>query len=87
MSKQKQIIDPAKQRFLTELDLAQRWNVSIKLLQKMRTTGGGCPYHKLGHGAVRYRLRDIKHYERNARRLHTSDKGSAAGEYGEPSAS
>ncbi|AEG50241.1 hypothetical protein Sphch_2596 [Sphingobium chlorophenolicum L-1] len=74
MSKQKHSIDPAKRRFLTEHELAQRWSVSAKQLQKLRTTGGGCPFHKL-NGAIRYRLRDIKQYEQNARRLHTSDEG------------
>lgn len=76
MKAKKHIIDPAKRRFLNERELAERWNVSVKLLQKLRTAGGGCPFHKLGEGAVRYRLRDIKQYERDARRLHTSDPGS-----------
>lgn len=64
-----------KRIFFTEDQLAKRWGVSKKFLQKQRGSGGGCPFHKLGQGAVRYRLRDIKQYEQDARRSSTSDPG------------
>jgi len=68
-------ITPKRRIFFTEEQLADRWCVSKKLLQKQRGSGGGCPYYKLGQGAVRYRLRDIKQYEQDARRSSTSDRG------------
>jgi len=61
-------ISPSKRRFLTERQLARRWNMSMRTLQKKRCQGGGCVYHKLD-GRVRYRLRDIIAYERSARRV------------------
>lgn len=76
MSKSKMKSTGGKKRiFFTEEQLAQRWGVSKKLLQKQRGSGAGCPYYKLGQGAVRYRLRDIKQFEQDARRSSTSDPG------------
>ena len=64
--------DPVK--FLTETELAQRWNVSAKHLQKWRTYGGGVTYHKFG-SAVRYSVLDIEEFEAQASRRNTSEGG------------
>lgn len=52
---------------LTEKELATRWGVSSKMLQKWRTGGGPLPYIKLGKSRtspVRYRLSDALAFER-----------------------
>lgn len=71
--------NPSRQIYLSEAELSTRWGVSIKLLQKQRTEGNGVPFTKFGN-AVRYRLRDIQHYERANRWVSTSamDAHSAA---------
>ena len=55
------------QQFLKEQDLAQRWAVSCKLLQKWRQLGEGPPYLKLC-AAVRYALSDVVAFEKSALR-------------------
>jgi hypothetical protein len=52
---------------LTEKELATRWGVTPKMLQKWRTEGGPLPYVKLGKSRtspVRYRLSDALVFER-----------------------
>lgn len=52
---------------LTEKELATRWGVTPKMLQKWRTAGGSLPYVKLGKSRtspVRYRLSDALAFER-----------------------
>jgi len=46
----------------TETELARRWNVSIKTLQRWRSEGVGPPYIKLSK-AVRYPVDEIVAYE------------------------
>jgi hypothetical protein len=58
--------------FLTEEDLAARWQVSIRVLQKWRGKGGGPRFHKFG-AAVRYAMSDIENFESRAVRVHTSE--------------
>jgi hypothetical protein len=70
-------LSPSKRRFLKEKQLATRWIMSVRTLQKHRLTGSGCQFHHF-EGSVRYRLRDIKEYERNSRRKSTSDPGFSA---------
>ncbi|MFP9138551.1 helix-turn-helix transcriptional regulator [Devosia sp. XGJD_8] len=48
--------------FLTETQLADRQQRSIKTLQADRMKGGGIPFVKLGR-TVRYRLSDIEAWE------------------------
>ena len=48
--------------FLTENQLADRWQVSTKKLQADRWKGVGVPYVKISR-SVRYRLREIRAYE------------------------
>lgn len=46
----------------TETELAQRWNVSVKTLQRWRSESRGPRYYKLSK-AVRYALEDVVAYE------------------------
>ena len=46
----------------TETELARRWNISAKTLQRWRCEGAGPPYIKLSK-AVRYPVDDIVAYE------------------------
>lgn len=70
--------DPDELVFLTERELARRFGLSVKWTQAMRLRGDGVPYHKFGgkHGPVRYRLSDVKAYERRCLRSSTSDEGA-----------
>jgi hypothetical protein len=64
----------ASRAYLNERELAERLNVSVKWLQKMRLSGGGIPYTKFGC-AVRYPIRAIEKFEAEALRHSTSDRG------------
>lgn len=48
---------------LRENDLAKRWCLSLRTLQRWRIEGQGPPHLKLG-GRVVYRLSDVEAYER-----------------------
>jgi predicted site-specific integrase-resolvase len=50
------------QRHLNQINLADRWNISHRTLERWRWTGEGPPYIKLG-GRVVYRLEDIERFE------------------------
>ncbi len=47
---------------LTQKQVAQRWALSERTLERWRTIGEGPVYIKLGY-AVRYRLTDIESFE------------------------
>jgi hypothetical protein len=64
-------VDPV--RHLTQLDLARRWRVSPRTLERWRWLGQGPAYLKLG-AAVAYRLDDVEAFE--VRRRH---EAAAAG--------
>jgi predicted site-specific integrase-resolvase len=49
-------------RHLHQADLARRWNVSPRTLERWRWLGKGPPYLKIG-GRVAYRLEDIEAFE------------------------
>ncbi len=66
--------DPREQRFLNERQLAERWGVAVKSIQKMRYAGDGVPYHKFG-ASVRYAMKDILAFETEARRRNSSESG------------
>lgn len=55
-------IDPSLARHLRERELAKRWTISERTLQRMRATGQGPRYVMIG-GSVRYRLSDVLDYE------------------------
>lgn len=48
--------------FFTERDLAARWAITIKALQRWRCVGGGPRFTKIG-SRVRYPLSEIEKYE------------------------
>jgi hypothetical protein len=49
-------------RMLTEKQLADRWLLSVKKLQRDRYLRRGVPWHLIGR-LVRYRLDDVEAYE------------------------
>lgn len=50
------------QQFITEKELAVRWNISVKKLQADRFKGIGIPYIKIGK-LCRYSMNTILEYE------------------------
>lgn len=50
-------------KHLNQIDLADRWNISHRTLERWRFTGEGPRFVKLG-GRVVYRLEDVQEYER-----------------------
>jgi hypothetical protein len=59
-------------RHLNQNQLAERWNMSARTLERWRWLGEGPVYLKLG-GRVSYRLEDIEQYEAN--HLHANTTG------------
>lgn len=55
--------DRLAELFLTDVQLALRWGISVKTIRNWRADGIG-PAHVKLNGAVRYRLTDIIDYER-----------------------
>lgn len=53
---------PPAVKHLTQFDLANRWRLSHRTLERWRYDGQGPTYLKLG-GAVVYRLEDVEAYE------------------------
>lgn len=49
-------------RHLRQADLAQRWGISPRTLERWRWLGGGPPFLKIG-ARVAYRLEDIEAFE------------------------
>lgn len=47
---------------LNQIELAERWKLSGRTLEKWRQTRRGPPYLLIG-GAIRYRIEDILAYE------------------------
>ena len=58
-------------KHLNQIDLADRWNISERTLERWRWTGEGPTYLKIG-GRVVYRLEDIEAYEAENLRASTS---------------
>jgi hypothetical protein len=54
-------------RHLNQLDLARRWRISTRTLERWRWLRQGPAYLKLG-GAVAYRLEDVEAFEAEQRR-------------------
>ncbi|NQW08967.1 MAG: helix-turn-helix domain-containing protein [Alphaproteobacteria bacterium] len=59
-------------KHLNQIDLAARWNISHRTLERWRWTGEGPSFVKLG-GRVVYRLEDVEAYERDQIRASTAD--------------
>jgi predicted DNA-binding transcriptional regulator AlpA len=54
-------------RFLAPLDLAMRWSISARTLDRWRAMGTGPDWHQIG-GQVRYALSDVETWEARMRR-------------------
>ena len=55
-------------RLLSQIDLALRWKLSIRTLERWRWLKRGPKYMKVG-GRVRYRLSDVEAFEKAHERL------------------
>lgn len=58
---------------LRESALAERWNLSLRTVQRNRSEGLGPPYIRL-FGSIRYRLADVIAYEES--HLRNSGEGN-----------
>ena len=54
-------------RHINQRQLAARWDVSVRTLERWRSESKGPPYLKLG-GHVTYRLSDVEAYEETQRK-------------------
>ena len=61
--------------YLTQVELAARWRISPRTLERWRWAGEGLPFTKVG-GRVLYSLSDIEAYEAAQRRCVTGDGSS-----------
>lgn len=61
---------------MNQLELAVRWGISHRTLERWRWTGEGSKFLKVG-GRVVYRLSDVEEYEQSIVRSSTSDRGHA----------
>ena len=59
--------DETEARFLSPQDLAERWSISARRLDRWRAERYGPAWHQIG-GQVRYALSDIETWERTTRR-------------------
>lgn len=66
-------VAPHERRVLSETELAHRWGVSPKTLQRWRTEGRGPKYLKLSK-RVTYPLEAITEYEHCALHVSTSER-------------
>ena len=66
-------------KHLNQIDLAQRWRISPRTLERWRWLGEGPRYLKIG-GRVIYRIEDIEAYEAGQLRLNTGSEPEPAGE-------
>ena len=60
-------------RHLNQIELAARWNISHRTLERWRWSGEGPRYIKIG-GRVVYRLEDIEEFEAIQLRESTADQ-------------
>ena len=66
-------LSPGDRRVLNENELAQRWGLSPKTLQRWRSEGRGPRYLKLSK-RVSYPLESVIEFERGARHDSTSER-------------
>jgi predicted DNA-binding transcriptional regulator AlpA len=64
---------PHERRVLSENELAQRWGISPKTLQRWRSEGRGPHYYKLSK-RVTYPLETVTEYEHGALHVSTSER-------------
>lgn len=61
---------------INQMELAARWRISHRTLERWRWTGDGPKFLKVG-GRVVYRLADVEEYEQMMIRSSTSGAGHA----------
>ena len=61
---------------LNQTELAARWTISARTLERWRWTGDGPAFLKIG-GRVVYRLEDVLAYEQARQRRRTAEQGAA----------
>ena len=61
---------------LNQTELAARWTISARTLERWRWTGDGPAFLKIG-GRVVYRLEDVLAYEQARQRRSTVERGAA----------
>ncbi|HWX49966.1 MAG TPA: DNA-binding protein [Roseomonas sp.] len=66
-------------RHLSQIDLARRWAISPRTLERWRWLRQGPPYLKIG-GRVAYRLEDVEVFEAERLQLERPNRAVAAGE-------
>lgn len=64
---------------LNQIQLAARWNISHRTLERWRWSGEGPKFLKVG-GRVVYRISDIEEYEEAIVRTSTADAGNILSE-------
>ena len=62
---------------LNQTELAARWSISARTLERWRWTGEGPAFLKIG-GRVVYRLEDVLAYEQARQRRSTADRAAAS---------
>lgn len=68
-------MEKTTETMLTTKELAKRWNLSVSHIEIKRMRGDGPPFLKLGtdeRSPVRYRLADIKAYEKDRMKQSTT---------------
>ena len=65
-------------RHLNQVELARRWSLSHRTLERWRWEGRGPRYLKIG-GRIVYRLSDIEAYEADQQRNAIASPSQAAG--------
>ena len=65
--------------YISTRQLAKHWNLSKSTLGRWRIIGIGPVFLKLGN-RIRYRLEDVKAYEKNILRKSTSERVSESGD-------
>ena len=61
---------------LNQTELAARWTISARTLERWRWTGDGPAFLKIG-GRVVYRLEDVLAYAQARQRRSTAERGAA----------
>ncbi len=64
--------------YLTQAELAARWRISPRTLERWRWRGTGVPFIKVG-GSIRYRLQDVEAFE--ARQLRQASQSEILGHW------
>jgi hypothetical protein len=64
-------------KHMNQVDLARRWSISPRTLERWRWLGRGCRFIKIG-GRVVYRLADVESFEAQQTRGSTAEEPDAS---------